>query len=297
MEGLDQLFGQIQSNIKQANDRCAYIVLNGADEQFDVEEVFPDSTGHKTKDDSQILVYFKTPEDAIAAAAAEKEGLDGIQITVPAKIHSRKRNNKGQVSAESKPNKKHGWKLVKDIKILIRRHIKGLNEKAPTLAADLKATAALRRETKFLQTALRFLHTGADILTDEADYFENHEQGNEVNHIKKARISLETQVQERLSQIRALLRHNKENPNKKVAMKKLKKSYYCTEVLMRYMRGEKEPKIEQEVMDLVQVKDEVLTDDEEEDHQDDDISEEKTEVDDSPAVVPSKKKKGRYFQL
>lgn len=293
MEGLDQLFGQIESNIKiknkEAHARCAYIIVSGAEDQFDVKDVFPASTGHRTKADSQIVVYFKTPEDAIAAAAETAE-LEGIQITVPPKFPSRKRSNKGNPSADNKPNKKHGWKLVKDIKILIRRHIKGLNEKAPTVAADLKATAAFRRETKFLQTTLRFLHAGADILTDEADYFEYHEQGNEVNHIKKARISLETQVQERLSEIRALLRYNKENPNKKVAMKKLKKSYYCTEVLMRYMRGEKEPKIKQEVLDLVQVKEEVCTDDKKEEDQD-----EVAEID-SPAGPP-KKKKGRYFQL
>lgn len=306
MADLDQLFGQIESKIKdEENGRWSYIMLKDVvDPQFDVKAAFPESTGHSkkyqtSKGSSVIYVHFNTAEEAEEAA---KTQLDGVVVSAPLHEKRHKKQNNSRL-LKPKPEgvvakKEHGWKYVKDIKILIRRHIKSMQEKAPSFVGDLRASATIAREIKFLQAALRFLHTGSDIVTDQADYFENHEQGQEINYVKKARISLETQVQERIVSIQRLLQENKCNPRKQLAMKKLKKSYYCTEVLMRYFRGEKEPKIEPEILQLAEIKEEVLTDDEEA-KQDSVDGDEPTQdsVDEDEPTDAKRPRKGRYFQI
>lgn len=301
MADIDQLFGQIESNIKdEETGRWSYIILNDADPQFNVKSHFPDSVSHTktSKNGCPIIhVHFKTPADA--EEASQKE-LDNVTISVPQHRMNRTKKRKSKAKAvpgkptesSGEPQKKlHGWKFVKDIKILMRRHIKGLQGTAPSVAGDLRVSATFAREIAFLKAALQFLHTGANIVEGQADYFENHDQGEDVNYIKKARVSLETQVQERVDVIRAILQANKNNSTKQLAMKKLKKTYYCVEVLLRYFRGEKEPRLTPELMDLADIKEEVLSEDEREVMSEDGENEEQ----DSP--VPTKKAKGRYFQL
>lgn len=301
MADIDQLFGQIESNIKdEETGRWSYIILNDVDPQFNVKSHFPDSISHSrnSKNGCPVIhVHFKTPEDA--EEASQKE-LDNVKITVPQHRMNRAKKRKSKAKpvpgkpteSSGVPQKKkmHGWKFVKDIKILMRRHIKGLQGTAPSVAGDLRVSATFAREISFLKAALQFLHTGANIVDGQADYFENHDQGEDVNYIKKARVSLETQVQERVDVIRAILQANKDNSTKQLAMKKLKKTYYCVEVLLRYFRGEKEPRLTPELMDLADIKEEVLSEEEE-------VMSEDGENEEQDSPVPAKKAKGRYFQL
>lgn len=293
MADIDQLFGRIETNIKdEQTGRWSYIVLNDVEEpqSFNVKAAFPESTGHSRvfkNGNTVIHVHFKNPEDAEEASQKELENVSSITVPHQKVSRSKKRNNKGNLlqpkSAETVPEKKkkHGWKFVKDIKILMRRHIKGLQDAASAVVGDMRAAATFAREIVFLKAALRFLHTGSNILSDQEDYFESYEHGGEVNYIKKARVSLETQVQQRVEAIRCILQENRRNTTKQLSMKKLKKTYYCVEVLLRYFRGEKEPRCSPEILELAEIKEEVLSEDEE-----------STEVD-----VPAKKAKGRYFQV
>lgn len=292
--GLDQLFGQIEAKIKDEEaGRWTYLVLKDVqDPQFNVKKAFPESIGISKKNEDSFYVQFK---DSEAAKEASKKQLDGVTIVLPQHKKAGKRSNKGKLLVPKQsevvvPKKKqHGWKSVKDIKILVRRHIKGLKEKA-ALPESSTAGEIFKREIDFLQAALRFLHSGADIVTDHVAYFEHYDEGGAINYIKKARISLETQVQERLLSIEALLQDNKSNPKHQLAMKKLKKSFYCISKLQHYFRGEQEPRLRPEILELADIKEEILSDEEA-------VKEEDGEEEDPEPVPAKKQKKGRYFQV
>ena len=300
MQDLDDLFGRIQSTKKDEEEgRWSYVVLKDVvDPQFNVRTHFPQSTGHSRKyigqaDSAVYYVHFKTPAEA---EEASKKTIKGVKIVLPTqkKRQRGERKEKKEKAAgtvpptKEKKKKVHGWKLVKDIKILIRRHIKSLKEKSTSVTGNLKASATYAREIKFLEAALRFLHTGSDILGDEADYFLNYDEGGEINFIKKARISLETQVQERVTCIKQILQANKDESTKQIAMKKLKKSYYCTEMLLQYLKGEKEPKAHKSVLELVDIKEE---EDSEDDQKSEESEEEAGDDDDDEESHPSPAKK------
>lgn len=290
MEALKDVFSKIGNNIKDEQDgRWSYIVLkNVEDPQFNAKKAFPNSIGHSRRGPKVINVQFKSPEDA---EAASKKKLKNVTIELPSIKVSRKRSSPGALlkwkpsndddevdaTADETTTKhikmphKHSWKLTKDVKILIRRHVKSLKEKLRSIKDDEKSTVIYTRELKFLQGALSFMHERINLAKLHEDYFEHHEEANSINFIKKARVSLETQIQERLVTMEGMLRELK---REQIPAKGLRRSYYVIQVLMRYFRGEKAPKVEQRVLDLAEIKEEPVSADEDDGHeeQDEDVA-------------------------
>lgn len=265
MASVDELFGQIQSKLKaEKQGRGSYIVLKNVENpKFNVKTAFPESITHsrKTKvsgSGTEYIVNFKTP--AVAEEASKTE-LPGVTVVYP----RGKKSKSNQPEKTSKPSSKHAWKLLKDIKILVRRHLKSLEEEKTSVEWNVQEKATYAREISFLKSALRYLHSGSDILNEQADYFDNYDQDAEVQFIKKARVSLEIQIEERVTEMRSRLQQSRKTDVKQqLALKKLKKSYYCCEMLLQYLRGQRTPKVKQEVLDLTEIKEEPVSEDEDE---------------------------------
>lgn len=264
MASVDELFGQIQSKLKaEKQGRGSYIVLKNVENpNFNVKLAFPDSIHSRKVSPAapsagiEYIVNFKNP--AAAEEAASNTELPGVTIFYP---RGKKRTEKKK---KEKPTSKHAWKLSKDIKILIRRHVKSLEEKKVSVEWNVQETATYVREISFLKSALRYLHSGSDILSEQTEYFDNYDQDAEVLFIKKARVSLEIQIQERVTEMRTRLQQNKKaDAKQQIAMKKLKKSYYCSEKLLQYLRGQRTPKVKQEVLDLTEIKEEPVSEEDE----------------------------------
>lgn len=298
MASLDEVFGLLQSKIKaEKKGHLSFITLqNVKDPKFNAKAVYPDSinsrkVASKTGESPSLVVCFKTPA---AAEEASKKKVDGVEDISLGKEKRGKlkpeKKTKNFVRAPVAEGVKnfHGWKSYKDVKILVRRHMKSLKEQKAMVIDKEAPRTAYEREISFLQKVMQFIQSGKPDLKQQTEYFENYEAGNEVQFIKKARVSLETQIQLRINDMRTTIVENRRNPRKQIAIEKLKKSYYRSITLIHHLRGEKVPKIPKDAE--IEVKDEPTSDEEA-------PAEKIKKVEGKKSKSKGPAKKTRYFQL
>lgn len=296
MVSIDKLFSSIKSNTDAESEaRFCSILLKNVRGPLDVKALFPVSISHakekSSKQGSTIRVNFKTPLQAEEAATTE---IDGITIALP------KRGPKGLQA----PVKSHSWKIMRDVKILLRRQMKALKEEAKT--ASPADSPVFERELALMQSLVRFLHNNrpGKVIDANQDFFKLYDEAEEVAFIKKFRVKVHTQIQAKISALEKFTKQAKNDSSLKVATKKRQTEYHSCQLLLQLLRGQRATRVIKPIKPTLkpnEIKEEEgsVDGDSSEQESDADEEEQSEEEEEEEAPQPPKrlaaKKSKRYF--